>query len=106
MMKMRKPSLARLAGLVVIAGTVLLSPRSAQAAEKWVWDITPYLWASSVRVDVSLDGDPVLGSDVKFKDLVDKVDFAAMVHFEGRHGQLGFFTDAIFISLTDEQTHS
>ena len=103
---MRKPSLARLAGLAAMAGFVFLSSRSAQAAEKWVWDITPYLWASSVRADVSLDGDPVLGADVKFKDIVDDVDLAAEVHFEGRHGQLGFFTDAIFISLTGEQTRS
>jgi len=103
---MRKHSLARLAGLVVTAGFVFLWSRDAQAAEKWEWDITPYLWASSVHADLSLDGDPVLGADIKFKDLVDKVDLAGMVHFEGRRGKFGFFTDAIFISLTDEQTHS
>lgn len=102
---MRKHSLTRLAG-VVAASFVLLSSNQAQAAEKWEWDITPYIWGSSVRADVTLDGDPVLGADATFSDLIHDVDLAAMLHFEGRRGKFGFFTDAIFISLTDEQTHS
>ncbi|MCI0407757.1 MAG: hypothetical protein L0191_04185 [Acidobacteria bacterium] len=85
---------------------MLLSPGRAQAAEKWEWDITPYLWASGVRLDVSVDGDPVLGADASFSELLDDLDVAGMLHFEGRHGKAGFFTDAIFISLSDDQTRS
>ena len=102
----RKHPLTRLACLVAVAGFVFLPSSRAQAADKWEWDITPYLWAISVKADVALDDEPTLGADVKFKDLVDKVDIAAMLHFEGRRGQFGFFTDAIFISLTDDQTRS
>jgi hypothetical protein len=91
---------------MVVAGFAILSSGRARAAEKWEWDITPYLWASSVQTDVSLDGDPVLGADASFSNLIDKVDLAGMLHFEGRHGKLGFFTDAIFISLSDEQARS
>jgi hypothetical protein len=103
---MRKHSLGRMACLVVLAGAIPAFSVSAQAAEKWEWDITPYLWASSVSVDVSVDGDPVLGADASFSNLVDKVDLAGMLHFEGRRGKVGFFTEADFFSLTDEQTHS
>ncbi len=102
----RNESLARLTGLVVVAGFALLSPSRSQAAEKWEWDITPYLWAAGVRVDVSVDGDPVLGADASFSELLDDLDVAGMLHFEGRHGKAGFFTDAIFISLSDDQTRS
>ena len=103
---MRKHSLTRLAYLVAVAVLVFLSSSHAQSAEKWEWELTPYLWASGVRADVSIDGDPTIGADATFSELVDDLDVAGMLHFEGRHGKLGFFTDAIFISLSDEQTRS
>src|SRR5262252_1491580 len=88
-----------------LAAVVLSNPAS-QAAGKWSWDVTPYIWASGVKADVSVNDEPAFGADATFPDLIDKVDIAGMLHFEGRRGKAGFFTDAIFISLTDEDTLS
>ena len=102
----REDSLARLTGLVALAGFLFLSSSSAQAAEKWEWELTPYVWGSGVRVDVSINGNPTIGADASFSQILDKLDLAGMLHFEGRNGKVGFFTDAIFMSLSDEQTRS
>ena len=98
---MRKALFLRCTSLLAVA--LGFSAGSARA-EKWNWDVTPYLWASGVHADAEVNGDPAFGADVSFKDIVDKVDIAGMLHFEGRRSKAGFFTDLIFISLTDEQT--
>ena len=88
----------------MVASTVMVVlmtlPATTRAAESWDWSITPYMWASDITMDVAVNGDPVLGIDVVFSDLLDKVDFVFQFHFEGRRGRAGFFIDGTFIELT------
>ena len=42
--------------------------------------------------------------EVSFTDIVDKLEFAMMVHFEGRKGKAGFFVDAAYLSTEDSTT--
>ena len=70
-------------------------------AQEWGWTAAPYIWAADVRMDLSLNGEPAIGVDVAFSDLVDKLDSAFMGHFEGRKGNWGFFVEVISISLRD-----
>jgi hypothetical protein len=72
-------------------------------AEGLDWTIAPYLWASDVGMDVAINGDPTLGVDAAFNDLLDKVDMAFMGHIEASSGSFGGFFDVIYLSLGDDQ---
>ena len=65
------------------------------------WTIAPYFWASDVGVDTTINGDPALGVDVPFSDLIDKLDGAFMFRVEARGPVFGAYFDFITISLAD-----
>jgi hypothetical protein len=73
-------------------------------AADWEWTIAPYAWATDVSLDLSANNEPVLGADIGVSDILDKTDFVAMLHFEGRRGRAGFFVDGLYLSTSDEQT--
>ena len=78
----------------------------AATAAEWEWSITPYFWAASLQNDVDVNDDPVIANDVSFDELLDKLDFAAQVHFEGQRGEVGFFADFEFYDFSDDQDYS
>lgn len=82
---------------------LLLGAASGQAQE-WEWTAVPYIWASDVSVDVSVDDDEVLENDLGFDDLLDKLDFAVQAHFEGRRRRAGFFIDLTYLETSDSFT--
>lgn len=94
-------SLSRAIKALLFSVLLLLSAGEARA---WEWTLVPYLWASDVTMDVAVNGNEVIGADVKFSDLVDKLDGAFQFHFEGRQGEAGFFIDLTLISLGDSTT--
>jgi hypothetical protein len=72
--------------------------------DSWRWSITPYAWGSTIKTDVSFSGGQEVGSTANFDDILDKLDFGAMLHFEGRRGAWGMFVDATYITLSDDTT--
>ena len=92
-----------LVAIVIIAVSGLLPQRSN--AEGIDWTIAPYFWGSGVGLDVTINDDPVIGTDVPLSDLIDKLDGVFMGHFEGRGERFGVFVDTIYLSLAD-QRHS
>lgn len=84
---------------------LLLSAAPAAASDEWEWSITPYLWGVSLDVDVDVEERQVINADVSFGDLIDKLDFAGQVHFEGQKSQVGFFLDAEFFDFNDDEKH-
>jgi len=83
---------------------VTLVPTGAHAGERWQWSIAPYLWASDISEKLTLKGRDVGGSDTEFKDLVDKLDSALQLHFEGIEDRWGLFADLVYIDLSDSTT--
>jgi hypothetical protein len=83
--------------LLVVAWAVVSG--SAIQAEEWEWTVVPYLWAAGAGLDVEVHDEVVLGGDIAFSDLVDKLEIGAMVHVEGRAGKAGFFWDGVYVSL-------
>ena len=79
---------------------------AADAAEGWEWTLAPYLWAPKTSLDVTVNDEPVIGGDLDFSDLLDKLDFSGQVHFEGRRGKTGFFLDLTYLSTSDSGTTS
>jgi hypothetical protein len=57
-------------------------------------------------MEVKIAGEPVLETDIDFGDLLDKVEMAFTVHFEGRKGRGGFLFDLTAIGLSNEVTFS
>ena len=74
------------------------------SSSKWEWTIAPYIWGAGLSMDMQVNGDPAFGADASFSDLLDKLDVAVMLHFEARHQNLGMFTDALYVSVSDEST--
>ena len=71
-------------------------------SEDWEWSLTPYLWVVDVELDTGLE--VASGGTTTFNDIVDKLDFAALVHFEGRKDRLGFLVDIVNMQLSDRKT--
>jgi hypothetical protein len=69
-------------GLAAIA----LAVTGPVQAEDWEWTIAPYLWASGVQLDLTVNDNTEIGGDATFKNILDKVDSVFMGHF-GRHAQ-------------------
>ncbi len=95
-------------GWVVLGTLAQVSAQTTAAtpadASTWAWTVVPYLWGAGVSLDVSANDEPVFGGDLSFEDLLDKLDVAGMLHFEGRAGKAGFFVDGLYMSLSDSAT--
>lgn len=75
-------------------------------SEEWEWTVAPYVWASDVAMDASINENPTLGfaTQIPFKDIVDKLDTGFMGHIEGIKGNRGLYLDFVAISLSDQST--
>ena len=95
-------------GLLLVA-IVIASPAAlAQQADddkSWQFNLTPfYLWA------VTLDGDVTSGTStgpvkLPFSDIVDNLEAAFIVHFEGMHkNRWGFLVDVNYLDIASDVT--
>jgi hypothetical protein len=88
--------------VATIAVAFSFSPQQS-LADDLEWTIAPYFWASDVAMDMAINGDPVIGVDASFSDILDKLDMAFMAHIELGTGTFGAFFDGIYISLADDR---
>jgi len=90
-------------GLLVTIASVAISGLLPQQsnADGIDWTVAPYIWGSGVGLDVTVNSDPIIGTDVPLSDLLDKQDGVFMGHFEGRGERFGLFVDTIYLSLAD-----
>lgn len=70
----------------LIALFMISGVAEAQEPAEREWTVAPYLWASSVGLDLSVAGETSIGGDAAFSDLLDKVDTAFMGRLESRKG--------------------
>lgn len=98
---MRSKSFRRAANIIAIAAIFAFAAANADAAESWLWSITPFMWATDVSETLLLDGAEVGGDDTEFSDLVDKLDTSLQLHFEGVRDRWGLFVDVTYIELSD-----
>jgi hypothetical protein len=85
-----------LAALAVLA----VGPRAASA--DWRWSVTPYMWATEIGLDASINDHEVLEREVDFGDVMDSLDFTLQVHFEGQQGVHGLMFDLFYADLGDD----
>jgi len=97
---------------LVLPAAVLAQPVPAPAQDlpfddrppdRWVFAVTPYLWALSLNGDATVRGfeAPV---DVGFGDIFDNLNFGAMVDAEARRGRIGGFVNTVYGSIGGDST--
>ena len=69
--------------------------------EKWSFNISPYVWAASLKGTVAaVPGLPPIDVDADFKDILENLDLAAMAFVELRYGRFGGYADIIYSKVT------
>jgi hypothetical protein len=78
-----------------------VAPETPPAAEGgWTYSITPYFWAAGLSGETSQFGLPVVDIDADFSNILDNLDFAAMLIGEARNGPYSLFGDLIYTKLS------
>jgi hypothetical protein len=85
---------------LAIAAATAATAGSA-SAEEWQWAVTPYVWATDLRMGLTVADRDLVDTEIAFDDLVEKVDGAAMVRIEGMRGQHGMAFDLFNVELAD-----
>jgi hypothetical protein len=88
-----------LATLLTLGTPVL----SAQAADQWKFELTPYLWAAGIEGDVTVNGQST-NVDVSFSDMLDATNAVFAFLGVAQYGRLVLWAQVDFLSQdTDEQ---
>ncbi len=67
----------------------------------WKFDLAPYLWFSSIKGDIGFR-ERSLPVNAKFKDILDKLSFGAMLHAEANKGNWTLISDLLYIKVKEE----
>ena len=95
----------------IAAGLLLLLAASAAradtASDAWNFTITPYVWVpgidGSLRIPPAADvPDPVF--PVSKSNVINALNFVAMISFEARKDRWSLYSDLFYVSLTFERT--
>ena len=107
--KFRHPaSLASAAAisLFLCASALAADPPEPQAElavaadDGWEFAVAPYGWLASMDGTVAQFGLPPVNVDASFGDILENLDFSAMVVAEARRGRFGIFTDIIYTAVS------
>jgi hypothetical protein len=96
---------------LVLAGCVICSSpgvADAQGTDRFLWSITPYIWATTTRLDLAFRNRDIASEEISFGDLFDMMDSAFMIHGEGGRGHWSGFADLTYLSIsdTDKRTYA
>ena len=94
-------SIGLLAIAIAIGGPGLLSTAAAQESDAVKWSITPYIWAPTTTIDLTVRDTNIGSGDVSFNDLLDTLDAAFMVQVEGGKGKWSGFSDLTYLKTSD-----
>lgn len=93
---------AALASTSAVAADLIsaVAPENTPAVEGgWTFSVTPYFWAAGLSGQVSQFDLPVVDIDASFSDILENLDFAAMMIAEARNGRYSLFGDLIYTKL-------
>ena len=87
----------------VALSSVLFSAAEVHAQDEsdFGWSITPYLWATETRVDLTFQDIDIGTGEISFNDLLDVLDAAFMIHVEGGKGNWSAFGDLTYLKTSD-----
>jgi len=89
-------------GITAMMLPVCVQPVSAEEKPAgdsgWEFKVSPYMWFISASGDVTVRGQES-DLDLRFNDIWDELNIAAMLVFEGRKNRWGFVGDALYANL-------
>ena len=90
-------------GSTALACLTLLPVTAAygQQVDEFGWSITPYLWATETKVDLTFRDTNIGTGEISFNDLLDVLDAAFMIHVEGGGGNWSAFGDLTYLKTSD-----
>jgi opacity protein-like surface antigen len=71
------------------------------SADKWQFEITPYLWAAGLKATSGVRG-VTADVDLSFNDIVNNLDLYGAALFEARTGPWTFGVDTLYLRLKNE----
>ena len=74
---------------------------AAQQNSGPTWSVTPYLWGSQTKVDLTFRDTDIVAGEISFNDLLDVLDAAFMVQIEGGKGNWSAFGDLTYLKTSD-----
>jgi hypothetical protein len=87
--------------LTLAIAAVTAATAGTAAAEEWQWSATPYVWATDLRLGLSVTDREIIDTEIAFDELVEKLDSAAMVRVQGMRGEHGMAFDLFNVELID-----
>jgi len=88
-----KKTVPALLGLMLLT---VFAPPIATAADEWKFAVTPYLWGAGINGTATV-GLHEADVEKSFSDILDDLDFAAMVNLQARKGRFGVYTDVVYL---------
>jgi hypothetical protein len=74
-----------------------------QVPADWALQITPYLWASGIRGDISpFRAGPTIGISKSFGDVLDNLKFGGFLHVWHRNGRFVVSADAMLVDTSED----
>jgi hypothetical protein len=95
------PARGRRAAFAAAALALVLSAGAARA-DRWIFSVTPYAWATDVGVDATLGGRQVIDTTIPVSDLLSDLNTIFQGRLEAQHGEFGAMVDLFDVTLTDE----
>jgi hypothetical protein len=89
------------ASSAILAALLIAGAVEANASD-WKWSVTPYVWATDVGVDASIDDRTVADGEIAFEDLLEDLDAVGQVHVEAQRGAHGLLFDLFDVRLSDD----
>lgn len=88
--------------VLAIQGTSTMA--SAQLADNWEFQVTPYAWLSGLSGEVgTIPGLPSGSVDLSFGDILDDLDFAGMLMASARNGPWVVYLDTTYVRTTSNE---
>ena len=87
--------------LVVCGASSAQAQAQDQGRDSFSWSVTPYIWASETKLDLTLGNGLSVGDTVSFRDLLDTLDTAFMIHAEGGKGKWSMFGDLTYLDMSE-----
>lgn len=87
-----------------VASSAEHMPAPAAIADKpnWAVQVTPYLWAASIKGTVSpFKRAPSMAIEKPFKDIIDNLNFGGFLDIWVRHNRYVLSSDIMYVSTTD-----
>jgi len=91
----------KLVAIVLGACCGSMSTAAAQEGDSFSWSITPYVWAPTTNIDLTIRDNNIPELEVPFPDLLDTLDAAFMVQVEGGKGNWSAFGDLTYLKTSD-----